>query len=301
MNGILIIDKREGITSHRVVARMRRCLHVKRIGHTGTLDPFATGVLVVLVGKASRLAQFLNADEKAYEATIQFGNMTETGDLTGEPKGEVLEKEKLDNILDNVDWGKTLTRFQGKIKQVPPMYSAKKVKGKKLYELARAGIEIERKPIEIRIDEIEVLQSKVDRSKNRVKLLVECSAGTYIRTLAEDIGNAIGVPCHLTKLRRTRAGKFNLEDAIELGQLEENPELFLKYTISMNDSVSHLKEISLSESQRVDVGFGKRIATMDEDFDSQEPIRLTDKEGMLVAIGYFDREERAIKPRIVMI
>ena len=155
MDGILIIDKPVGITSHDVVARCRRILRTKKIGHTGTLDPFATGVMVILVGKATRLAQFLDKDAKKYLATVSFGFETDTGDRTGKPKEEEKGKGEKDISIEEIET--VLAEFRGEIWQTPPMFSAKKVEGKKLYELARKGIEIERKPVKITIYELEII------------------------------------------------------------------------------------------------------------------------------------------------
>src|SRR5881397_2292130 len=156
MDGLLIIDKPEGLTSHDVVARVRRILKTKRVGHTGTLDPFATGVLVLLIGKATRLAQFLDKDEKEYEAVIQFGYETDTGDKTGTRTDDSGSSDKeLAERLRSTDWGKILSEFRGEIEQIPPMYSAKKQAGKKLYELARQGKEVERKPVKVLIKKLE--------------------------------------------------------------------------------------------------------------------------------------------------
>src|SRR4051812_37101999 len=154
MDGLLIIDKPEGFTSHDVVAKVRRILKTKRIGHTGTLDPFATGVLVLLIGKATRLAQFLDKDEKEYEAVIQFGYETDTGDRTGTPKTENPNSQPI-GVLQ---LKKVLPEFVGEIKQIPPMYSAKKQGGKKLYELARQGKEVERKPVKVLIKDLELIE-----------------------------------------------------------------------------------------------------------------------------------------------
>ena len=204
MDGILIIDKPAGPTSHDVVVRVRRKLRTKRVGHTGTLDPFATGVMVVLVGRATRLAQFLDKDEKEYEATIQFGYETDTGDKSGKRKdiGEGL-KDDVGHDVAATAWDEILDRFRGDIVQVPPMYSAKKVEGKKLYEHARRGEIIERTPVKVLISKLEIIQSN-DATRSAIRIRAVCSAGTYIRTLAEDIGRAAGVPAHLTELRRTR-------------------------------------------------------------------------------------------------
>ena len=252
-DGILIIDKPEGWTSHDVVGKTRKILRMKRIGHTGTLDPFATGVLVILVGKATRLAQFLDKDRKEYEAEIAFGFETDTGDRTGSSKFQVSSSK----FLSVEDVEKILPEFRGEIWQTPPMYSAKKIEGKKLYELARKGIEIERKPVKVSIYNLEIINDENQAANNseletwNLKLKVACSAGTYIRTLAEDIGKKLETGAHLAELRRTRAGKFDISQAVTLEELEkivlENR--LDEILISMNEAVSHLPEISLSEEE----------------------------------------------------
>jgi tRNA pseudouridine55 synthase len=288
MDGILVIDKPSDWTSHDVVGKLRKLLKTKRIGHTGTLDPFATGVLVMLVGQATRLAQFLDKDEKEYEATIQFGFETTTGDLTG---------EKIDNATlgrsDKVSVEEieaVLPQFCGEISQVPPMYSAKKIDGKKLYELARQGVEIERKPVNVTITKLEILsQESTVESQDSVRVRVACSAGTYIRTLAEDIGRKIGVPCHLSQLRRVRAGKFSIEQAVMLEDVEN-----AKF-ISMNEALSHLSEVCLSEDETKKVRNGMKLKTELGD----EFVRLTDIEKNLIAIGY--ASENFIQPKVVFV
>ncbi|MGI8883277.1 MAG: tRNA pseudouridine(55) synthase TruB, partial [Pyrinomonadaceae bacterium] len=238
MDGILIIDKPAGITSHDVVVRCRRILQTKRIGHTGTLDPFATGVMVILVGKATRLAQFLDKDAKEYEAVVRLGFETDTGDRTGSPnskfqipnsKFQIPNSEIQIPILVSVeDIEKALTDFRGEIMQTPPMYSAKKVEGKKLYELARKGIEIKRKPVSVKIYKLRMTNDEIREKTDDFEpwtldfgLKVLCSAGTYIRTLAEDIGRKLETGAHLAELRRTKAGKFAIENAVTLEQLEK--------------------------------------------------------------------------------
>src|SRR6185369_7046866 len=215
MDGLLIVDKPEGLTSHDVVARVRRILKTKRVGHTGTLDPFATGVLVLLIGKATRLAQFLDKDEKEYETVIRFGYETDTGDKTGKSKTENATPQP----IDISDLKKILPEFVGEIEQIPPMYSAKKIEGKKLYELAREGKSVERKPVKVTISKLESLDA--DGTMLDARIRVVCSAGTYVRTLAEDIGTRIGVGAHLLELRRTRAGRFGLRKSTTLESLAE--------------------------------------------------------------------------------
>jgi tRNA pseudouridine55 synthase len=305
MNGILVIDKPEGLTSHDVVARLRRILKTKKIGHTGTLDPFATGVLVMLVGKATRLAQFLDKDEKTYEALIRFGYETDTGDKTGEPISDCgFGISDLSGRLEQVDWESVLEEFRGVIEQVPPMYSAKKVKGKKLYELARQGVEIERKPVKVNIYELELLEPPKSKIQNpKSKIIVSCSAGTYIRTLAEDIGRKIGVPCHLEELRRTKAGKFGIEQAVTLAELERTVEAgeTVKIPVSMNEAVAHLPERSLDAAEIKHIQNGRKV---DASFESGgvQQVRLTDAAGSeLIAIGDYDDKSKLIQPRMVFL
>ena len=300
MEGILIIDKPTEWTSHDVVGKLRRLLKTKRIGHTGTLDPFATGVLVMLVGQATRLAQFLDKDTKEYEATIQFGFETETGDLTGgmRDEGGGMNDEEVAEILNKTTWDELLTSFRGELEQVPPMYSAKKVEGKKLYELARKGVEIERKPVSITIYHLELLD-EIPNPKSQIQIRVACSAGTYIRTLAEDIGRKIGVPCHLSALRRTKAGKFDLAKAVTIQELEEiiEAEKLGDYLVSMNEAVSHLTEVKLSAEEVKKTQNGLKVNRHLE----TEVVRLVDESENLIAIGFYNSEQKSIQPKVVFV
>ena len=300
MEGILIIDKPTEWTSHDVVGKLRRLLKTKRIGHTGTLDPFATGVLVMLVGQATRLAQFLDKDTKEYEATIQFGFETETGDLTGgmRDEGGGMNDEEVAEILNKTNWDELLTSFRGELEQVPPMYSAKKVEGKKLYELARKGVEIERKPVSITIYHLELLD-EIPNPKSQIQIRVACSAGTYIRTLAEDIGRKIGVPCHLSALRRTKAGKFDLAKAVTIQELEEIIEAanLSDYLVSMNEAVSHLTEVKLSAEEVKKTQNGLKLKREI----ASEVVRLVDESENLIAIGFYNFEQKSIQPKVVFV
>lgn len=294
MDGILIIDKPAGITSHDVVARVRRILKTKRVGHTGTLDPFATGVMVVLVGQATRLAQFLDRDAKEYIATVQFGFETDTGDLTGRPKSKgqspkLVDLERLKSVLPG---------FLGEIEQVPPMFSAKKIDGKRLYEHARKGVEIERKPVAVTIFELEILSTTPDAGA--VEMLVVCSAGTYIRTLAEDIGRRIGVGAHLSSLRRTRAGKFALDDAVTLDELADEG-VTQSNMIAMEAAVSHLPPFSISEERVVKTRNGLSTRVFDSVYQAGEQVRMIDTGGTLIAIGAYDDAENVIQPKVVLV
>lgn len=213
-NGILIVDKPEGWTSQDVVSKLRGVLHEKRVGHGGTLDPMATGVLPVFVGRATRAVEFFEHAEKAYEATLLLGTTTDTQDTTG----TVLETRPV--TVDEAAVRALLPRFTGVQQQLPPMYSAVKIGGKKLYELARAGKEIERKPREITVFSIELLHFE----NNSARLRIHCSKGTYIRTLCHDIGQALGCGGCMAALRRVQAGAYRLADAVTLDEILAHPE-----------------------------------------------------------------------------
>jgi tRNA pseudouridine55 synthase len=201
-----VVDKPVGPTSHDVVDRVRRALGTRRAGHTGTLDPFASGVLPVCVGKATRLARFLAGGDKVYEATIRLGFATTTDDLRGEPLGPARPVELERTTLDEACRGLT-----GSLRQVPPAYSARRVGGRRLYELARQGVDVEREAAEITVHAFAVRGFEGDR----VEVAVTCSPGTYVRALARDLGEALGVGGHLVALRRTRSGEFSLEGAVD--------------------------------------------------------------------------------------
>lgn len=296
MDGILIIDKPVGITSHDVAAKVRRALKTKRVGHTGTLDPFATGVVVVVVGKATRLAQFLDKDEKEYLATLQFGFETDTGDHTGVRSAECgMRNEELTERLESVVWEEMLSKFRGTIMQTPPMYSAKKVEGKKLYELARKGIEIERKAVEVTIHEIK-LQDSAFLTPHSALIRVVCSAGTYIRTLAEDIGREVGTGAHLTELRRTRAGKFTIEQSTSVDDLEHAKEHLLPVDLA----VEHLPLFTLYPERVAKTMNGMSTRDLSGRFADGELVRMADESGELIAIGYFRDDEKVVQPKVVL-
>ena len=303
MDGILIIDKPAGITSHDVVARVRRILKTKKVGHTGTLDPFATGVMVVLVGKATRLAQFLDKDEKEYEATVRFGFETDTGDKTGQMRNAEcgMRKEEVADNLAAADWETVLGSFRGEIEQTPPMYSAKKIDGQKLYELARKGETVERKAVCVTISKLELIAGQellIPHSTLRIR--VACSAGTYIRTLAEEIGRAVGTGAHLTELRRTRAGKFVIEQSITLDQLKEmdNPTDRL---LTMNEAISHLVLITLNADRSAKTRSGMSTRIPDAEFTDGQPVAMFEDAGELLAIGFWDEAEKSVRPKVVLV
>ena len=238
MNGIVIIDKPAGWTSQDVTARLRRVFNTRRIGHGGTLDPMATGVLPVFVDRATRGVEFFEHAEKTYEATLRLGLTTDTEDTTG----TVLEEKKVS--VTEADLLDVLPHFRGEIMQIPPMYSALKVNGKKLYELARAGKEIQRQPRPITIHTLELLEF----GGNTARLRVRCSKGTYIRTLCKDIGAALGCGGCMAALRRVQAGEYTIEDAVPLETLLEceTPEQYLR---SVDSVFRNYPAVTLTEKQ----------------------------------------------------
>ncbi len=211
IDGILIIDKDKGLTSHDVVAAIRRKFNIKKVGHAGTLDPNATGVLVMLLGKGTKRSEDFLQEEKEYIATMKLGERTDSADC----KGKLIQERPVNVTVEEVKTA--VTSFYGDIEQIPPMVSAKKIRGKRLYKLARKGIEVERQPRKINISEIEIEKIELPY----VVFRVACSKGTYIRQLADDIGEKLGCGAHLTELRRTRSGEFTLERAMLLDTVLE--------------------------------------------------------------------------------
>ena len=238
MNGIVIIDKPEGWTSQDVVSKLRGVLHTKRIGHGGTLDPMATGVLPVFVGRATRGVEFFEHAVKTYEAVLQLGITTDTEDISG----EVLEKRTVS--ITKEQFLAALEDFRGEIQQIPPMYSAIKINGQKLCDLARKGREVERKPRTITIHKLEC----TDFSGDTARLTVTCSKGTYIRTLCKDIGEQLGCGGCMAALRRIGAGAYTIEEAVPLAQLveSEDPERYLRPVDTM---FAEYPAVTLTEKQ----------------------------------------------------
>lgn len=213
MNGVLIIDKPAGLTSHDVVNRVRRILEQRSVGHLGTLDPMATGVLPVVVGSFTRLAQFYISSEKTYEGTVRFGFCTDTYDAEGEPTTEPKAVS-----LDRKELESATARFQGVIEQSPPPFSAKKIKGVPAYKLARKQKEVTLQPVQVDIKELEILGVDVDRMRFRARV----SSGTYMRSIAHDLGKALGCGAHLESLRRTSVAEFAIKEARTLDELAKS-------------------------------------------------------------------------------
>lgn len=238
MNGIVIIDKPQGWTSQDVTARLRRVFQTRRIGHGGTLDPMATGVLPVFVGRATRGVEFFEHAEKTYETVLQLGLTTDTEDTTG----TVLEEKEVSVTREQVE--EVLQGFRGEILQIPPMYSALKVNGQKLCDLARKGKEVERKPRPITIHELTLL----DMEETTLRLRVKCSKGTYIRTLCKDIGAALGCGGCMAELRRTTAGEYTIGESVPLLTLLEEQEP-KKYLRGVDTMFRNYPEVTLTANQ----------------------------------------------------
>ena len=275
MNGVLVVDKPKGITSFDVVREVRRALKLKKVGHTGTLDPMATGVLPICVGDATKIAQFIIEATKAYDATLKLGATTDTLDADG----KVLETRPVPPINAEV-LERALSKFRGTIQQVPPMYSAIKIGGKRLYELARAGEEVERAPREVTVFEL-VLR---DFTADEVKLSVRSSKGFFVRSLAADLGEGLGCGAHLTALRRTQSGPFTLAQAVPLTGIADAK------LVTMSDALRDVPELKLSSAEAGRVRHGGLV----EVAPSLTGVhRVIDPSGLLLAIS------EAVKGRLV--
>lgn len=275
MFGFLNVYKPTGKTSHDVVAIVRRITKIKQIGHTGTLDPFAEGVLPICIGKATRLIEYLN-DEKAYIGTIQFGSSTTTYDT----EGEVVKTS--DKIVTQEDIEENLKFFRGEIEQLPPIYSAIKVNGKKLYEYARAGQEVKIEPRKVTIFELELVN--FNQAAQQAEIKIVCSKGTYIRSIANDLGEKLGAFGHLIKLVRIKAGDFYVEDSIKLEDLN-SPEIVLNKLIYPTEKLN-FAAYNLNEEEKRKISNGNAI-TPNQPFEIDEFVTLMDNE-KLAAIAKFD-------------
>lgn len=279
--GFLNIYKPKGLTSHDVVARLRKITKVRQIGHTGTLDPFATGVLPICIGKATRLIEYLD-DDKEYLATVQFGKNTETYDLEGEITAT------FDKKVTEEDVKNALKDFEGEISQIPPIYSAIKVNGKKLYDYARQGQDIEIKPRKVTISKIGL--KEFDKTSQSAKITVACSKGTYIRSIAYDLGAKLGCGGYLTALERTQAGKFQVNTAIKLEDLTEVSQI-VENLINPLDMLN-IPIHNLSENERERVSHGMSICN--SDFPDSDIVILS-YGGRIYAIGKVEQNKILVK------
>ena len=310
MDGLLVIDKPADVTSHDVIASARRILKERRVGHTGTLDPFATGVLLVLVGKATKLAQFLSGTDKEYEAIIRLGYATDTGDRTGNPIAgpHGFADPTRTGRWSEEDIDQAMASLRGWIDQVPPMYSAKKIGGKKLYELARRGEEIAREPVHVCIHEFEAIRPKGQLVKDNLDgtfdfhVRVVCSAGTYVRTLAEDFGKRLSVGAHLAELRRTRVGDFNVTNAVTLEQLKTSfgEEALGTMLLRPSAALSRLPFVHLSDDDVRRARHGMEVKVEETTWADGAKVKMCDDSDHLIAIGDYDATKRRLHPSVVL-
>jgi tRNA pseudouridine55 synthase len=289
VSGVLVVDKPVGLTSHDVVQIIRRGTGIRRAGHTGTLDPRASGVLVVLIGPAVRLSEYVSASDKRYQATIRLGSSTDTYDA----EGRVVSSASMENISED-QFEEALEQFVGEIEQIPPPYSAIKVQGRKAYEMAREGEEVNLEPRTIQVYSLELLEW----APPEVVVDVFCSSGTYVRSLANDLGEVLGSGAHLVGLRRTKSGRFTLRDAVPLRRLQEAFVAgdWYKYLIPAAEALADWPLIELDGDEVELVRHGHRVEA--------EPgmkgwARGVSEQGDLVALLELDDESHEWQPRKV--
>jgi len=307
MDGVLVIDKPEGPTSHDVVAMVRRALGEKRVGHTGTLDPLATGVLPLVLGRATRLVRFLTASDKDYEATVLFGVTTDTLDVTGEETSRSGASPSRDALAA------ALRAFEGEQMQVPPAYSAKKVGGRRAYDFARQDEPVELAAVPVRVSRLEL----VDFGNNRCRLSLTSSAGFYVRSLVRDLGERCGTGATLEALRRTRSGEFTIDEAVPLdavrrtrlepsdpGSRIQDPAV-AALLIPMERLLPDLPAVTVTAEGLTRVSHGQHVRPADMSGamppGSSGWIRVLDAGGALVALGTPQRASGALHPEVVLI
>lgn len=300
-SGLLLIDKPPGITSHQVVEFVRSSFPITKVGHLGTLDPFATGLLPLLLGRATRLSQFLMGRDKVYIADIRLGEARDTYDLAGEPISERREVSFKEERIKEA-----LSRFQGRILQYPPPYSAKKVKGKKLYQYAAKGEEVEVKPKEVEIKEIELLRTE----GSLITIRVHCSAGTYLRSIAHDLGQMLGVGGYLSSLRRIKFATYSVVEALPLLRAAVLARVggLSPYLIPMEELLPEFPKVVVDELGRkrvlsgCDLGASLIVSPPQEDELDAPYFRLFDKRGELLALATRHTSEMSFffHPKIVL-
>lgn len=294
--GVIPIYKEQGLTSHDVVARVRRLLREKRIGHTGTLDPQVTGVLPLCIGQATRIVEYLQDLPKEYEVELVLGFSTNTEDLSG----EVIDS--VDSVhLDEEQLKKIIASFIGHIQQVPPMYSAVRVNGKRLYELARAGQTIVRNPRQVIIYEIDIQQMELNEHHPRVHLRVLCSKGTYIRTLCADIGAKLGVPAVMGRLIRTQADSFSLDRCVTLEDLETaiHEERVSELVVRIEDALHHMPKMTVDREMAIRALHGQKLKYPDQSVPPADDdlYRLyEDHTERFLGVFRFDHDQSIVSP-----
>lgn len=289
VSGVLVVDKPVGLTSHDVVQIIRRGTGIRRAGHTGTLDPRASGVLVVLIGPAVRLSEYVSASDKRYQATIRLGSSTNTYDA----EGAVTVTRSIEDITEEM-FEELLPTFVGEIEQVPPPYSAVKVRGRRAYDMARKGEPVELSPRKIQVYSLELLEW----APPDVVVDVYCSSGTYVRSLAHELGKQLGVGAHLVGLRRTKSGNFTLRDAVALRRLQEAFQAgnWYQYLIPAAEALADWPMIELTSEQVDLVRHGHRIPAEEG---SEKMVRALTEQGDLVALLQFIPEDKEWQPKKV--
>ena len=293
MNGVILLDKPAGKTSHDCVFMLRRLLKTKKVGHTGTLDPSVTGVLPLCIGRATKLSQFLTADEKEYlgEVTIGFSTTTEDAD------GELVEEKRVESPIGESEVLAVLETLKGTIVQTPPMYSAVKVNGKRLYEYARAGEQVERPTRTIQILELDLLTPPLLTEEKTVKFSfrVKGSKGLYVRTLAVMIGEALGYPAHMSHLRRTQSGVFKISDCVTMEQLEVLVAADQVPMLSINEALGGMQSVVVDERVAQFVRNGVKLYERQIPNQVQGKVLIKDQTGECLAIYERDDETNTYK------
>lgn len=294
MNGILPLLKPKGMTSHDCVAKVRKLLKTKKVGHTGTLDPDVEGVLPICIGKATKLVQFLTDSTKTYVAEVTLGYSTTTEDASGEQ----VEEKRVVTDIDIETIKSVLESFKGEQKQVPPMYSAVKIKGRKLYEYAREGIILERPARNIYIYDIHLIDDheKVTKQRPSFTFEVTCSKGTYVRTLAVDIGKKLGYPAHMSQLVRTKASFINMDDCLTFAEIEQKLTENDLRLISIEEAVSSMSQYTVDDDQKVKILNGA-VFTTPPGYEQVEKLAVLDQGGTCLAIYEpHPRKKGLVKP-----
>lgn len=295
MNGVIIVDKSKGYTSFDVVAIMRKLCGTKKVGHTGTLDPLATGVLPILVGNATKIQQLLQCDSKEYVAELKFGLTSDTLDITGNVHsidGARVTYDQLSNILK---------KFRGTIQQRPPMYSAVQVKGVRLYNLARMGIDIERTARSVTVHKLELMDFNFEEQKAHI--VVSCSKGTYIRSLCDDIGRELGSGAVLCELRRTVSGQFCIDNSVDLATLKAcggSAEIH-KFLLRTDDVLPQYRKLNVTEVQAIRFKNGaglatNRLGTQVNEYGDGEIFRVYSSEGIFLGLGMIHTASAELLP-----
>ncbi|WP_141500736.1 tRNA pseudouridine(55) synthase TruB [Paenibacillus luteus] len=298
MDGILAVWKPEGWTSHDVVAKVRRILKMKRIGHAGTLDPMVTGVLPLCLGRATRVVEYVQERPKSYEAVLQLGIATDTEDITG----TVIERQSHVAVTED-DIRQALLGFVGEIDQVPPMYSAVKIDGKRLYELAREGKTVERKSRKVTIHRIDLIDVQLELEQPKITFSAVCSKGTYIRTLCVDIGKALGVPATMAHLTRTMSGGITKESCLTLEQIEQLQQAgeLSEHLLAADEAITHLPSIVIAESFGRLALLGQKLGLVQVGLESSamedgQLIRLYNDKSLFLGIFQIDLKATVLRP-----